>query len=60
MRLNPAQRGEIFEWALTADGHVIQLFKSQSEALIEWRKASKRRGNLTQFSVEKVKGLFDG
>lgn len=51
---------DVFQWALTADGQVIQLFQSQMEAIRAWQKLRRRRGGITEFSVTKLKGLFDG
>jgi hypothetical protein len=50
---------DLYPWALTADGQVVQLFHTQKEALTYWRRYSKRRGNITEFAVQKVKELFD-
>ncbi len=58
-RLNTHQTGTVFEWALMMDGEVVQLFKSQAEALSAWRIWRKRKGRITELTVEKIKGLFD-
>jgi len=57
--LNTLQPGQTYDWALMADGQPVQLFRSQSEALKAWRLARKRRGNITDFSVGRIIGLFD-